>query len=83
MYHVYILKGSSNPKYYIGSTSDIRKRFEQHNLGQNTSTKRGKPWKLIYLETYPDKTIAQKRERNLKDFGRVWQNLKKRIDATS
>lgn len=80
MYHVYILKGLSNPKYYIGSTSNIKNRLKHHNQGGNPSTKRGIPWKLIYLETYLNKEIALDRERKLKDFGKIWQNLKKRID---
>lgn len=66
MYHVYILKSCKKDRYYIGCTSDIDKRFLQHNKGKTKSTRAYIPWKLIYKEAYSDKSMAYKREWHLK-----------------
>jgi len=79
MYYVYILQGNSNPPYYIGFTSDLRARFEQHNEGRNVSTVRGRPWTLLYYEAYIHESAARKREYVLKQYGKAWQVLKRRI----
>ncbi|MBU1071359.1 GIY-YIG nuclease family protein, partial [Patescibacteria group bacterium] len=33
-YYVYILKSFKNNSLYIGYTSNLKKRFKSHNLGQ-------------------------------------------------
>ncbi|MFH1111847.1 MAG: GIY-YIG nuclease family protein [Patescibacteria group bacterium] len=65
-YYVYILKSSIKERYYIGCTSNILKRLEEHNLGKTKSTKFYRPWKLVYKEEFDDKKIAYKREWHLK-----------------
>ena len=79
VYYLYVLKGSSNPSYYIGCTDDLRARFASHNRGGNTSTRRGRPWQLIYYEAFLRMDCAQQRERILKQRGKAWRELKKRI----
>jgi putative endonuclease len=49
---MYILKSLKDNKLYIGSTSDLRKRFKEHNLGLAISTKFRRPFKLVYYEAY-------------------------------
>ena len=66
MYFVYILKSEKSGQLYTGSTSDLRKRLSQHNLGQSTWTKGGVPWKLIYYEACLNLEDAQAREKYLK-----------------
>ena len=79
MHYVYVLVSESNkPENYIGETSDLRIRFEQHNSGKNAST-RGRKWRLVYYEAYASKKAAQKRERLLKKNGRSRQLLMRRI----
>lgn len=68
MYKVYILQSEINSKYYTGYSSNIEKRIEQHNQGQNISTKSGIPWKIIYTESYPNKKDAWLRERQIKSY---------------
>ena len=80
MFYIYVLKGSSNPSYYVGYTSDLKTRIENHNAGNNTSTRRGRPWRLIYYEAFSAKNLAQRREQILKQRGKAWQELKKRIE---
>ena len=76
---MYVLSGSSNPPFYIGHTSDLKKRFITHNQGRVSATKRGIPWKLIYYEAFLNLESAQDREMKLKQRGRAWQELKRRI----
>lgn len=66
MHYVYVLRGSSNPLYYVGYTSDLRQRLAAHNAGKNLSTKRGVPWSVLYYEAYLDREQACRRERQLK-----------------
>jgi putative endonuclease len=81
MYYTYVLRGHSNPPFYIGHTSDLKKRFANHNQGKVSATKKGIPWKLIYYEAFLNLNSAQDREMKLKQRGRAWQELKRRIDS--
>lgn len=65
-YYVYIIYSSAVDRYYIGYTSDPDARLIEHNLGATTSTRKGKPWILVYKEIYPNKTLAIKRENFIK-----------------
>ncbi len=65
-YTVYILYSASVDRFYIGYSSDIDRRLEQHNSNQSEYTKNKGPWQLVYREAYSDKSIAIKRERFLK-----------------
>lgn len=82
MYYVYVLKSTKNGKYYFGSTSDLKKRFYQHNHGYSTYTKTDAPWELVYYEAYCVKSLALKRELKIKQYGQTWRRLKERIDLT-
>ena len=39
MYYVYFLKSLNSDFRYVGYTSDLRKKFKDHNEGQNKSSK--------------------------------------------
>lgn len=77
MFYVYILK-SLEEKLYIGSTSDLRRRFREHNEGKSRSTK-GHTWHLVYYESYRSESDARARERRLKQQGQAMAQLKRRI----
>jgi len=79
VYYVYVLKSQKWNKPYIGITSDLIKRFKQHNSRNTKSTRYGIPWKLVYYEAYLDKADATKREAQLKKYGSAFGFLKKRI----
>jgi len=66
MYYVYVLSSKKNNDLYIGSCSDLRVRFEQHNNGEVQSTKAYRPWILIYYEAYRSKRDSGIREKRLK-----------------
>ena len=80
MFYVYILQSErdSNQIYY-GQTSDLKRRFSEHNAGENVSTKRYCPWKLIYYEAYAARSVALAREKQLKYYGQARTALKKRL----
>ncbi|MBU0569321.1 GIY-YIG nuclease family protein [Patescibacteria group bacterium] len=61
-----IQKVQKNGNIYIGLSSDLKTRYQAHNLGNVKSTKAFVPWKLIYYEAYKSKKDATKREKQLK-----------------
>ncbi len=66
MYYVYILYNTKTGKLYKGMTSDLKRRFRDHNKGKVVSTKGNKPWKLIYYEVFNNKKDARREELFLK-----------------
>jgi type I restriction enzyme S subunit len=72
-YWVYIVK-CNNDSNYIGFTSNLRKRWEQHlNGGGADWTKRYKPKYLMYWEEFDNQEDAIIREKKLKTgYGRKW-----------
>ncbi len=67
MYYVYILESLKKAKWlYKGSTSDLKRRLQEHNAGKNFSTAPYLPFKLIYCEAYLLKSDAEAREKYLK-----------------
>ena len=79
MFYVYVLKSLSNSRPYIGLTSDLRKRVAEHDAGYSTFTKSGRPWMLMYYEAFKVESFARQREKKLKQYGKRWGELKKRI----
>lgn len=65
-YYVYVLQSLKTDWIYVGSTSDLRKRFKSHNDGENVSTKSYIPFKLIFYEAYLSKKDALRREEYFK-----------------
>ncbi len=65
-HYVYVLQSQKDGMFYVGYTKDIRKRLDQHNSGQNQSTKERRPMKLIYWEGCINQQDATRREKYLK-----------------
>ena len=65
-YYVYVLQSEKDHKFYIGLTSDIRKRLDEHNSGKVSTTRSRRPLKLIYWEGCLNQQDAASRERYLK-----------------
>ena len=63
---VYILYSISRDRYYVGSTSDLEERLNRHNAGATTSTKSGRPWKVVYSEEFLTRSDSLKRENEIK-----------------
>jgi len=73
MWYVYILKSKKYKWFYVGITNDLINRFKLHNSGKVESTKKLKPFILIYYEAHNDRHDAAKREKFLKSgWGKNW-----------
>lgn len=66
MYFAYLAQSKKDNTYYIGSTSDLKKRIKEHNQGKTKSLKHKLPVKLIYFEGYASKRMVLKIEKELK-----------------
>ncbi len=66
MYVVYVLESLKDNKYYIGQTSDLNRRIQEHNQGRVRWTKAHRPWKVLYCEEFENRTEAIRREQFLK-----------------
>ena len=63
-----------NESFYVGATSDVRKRFAEHLSGQGARwTKFNKPVRIVHHEEFATSDEAFAREKELKTgFGRKW-----------
>jgi putative endonuclease len=61
-YCVYILFSQKDHLLYIGFTTNIERRLENHNAGGTTSTANRRPLQLIFCEFYLFEADARKRE---------------------
>ena len=61
-YCVYILFSQKDQFLYIGFTSNLEKRIQQHNEGYCKSTSSRRPLNLIFCEFYLFKEDAMNRE---------------------
>jgi len=66
MFYTYVLESLKDHKKYIGSTGDLKSRFERHNQGLVLSTKSRRPFKVIYFEKFDTLSEARWRERSFK-----------------
>jgi len=66
MYYVYVLKSEMDNLYYVGYSSDLKNRLEQHNNGLVPSTKNRRPLQLVYYEACLNQQDATHREKYLK-----------------
>lgn len=66
MYHIYILQSQKDKSLYIGYTTNLKKRFLDHNNGLSLATKYKRPYKLIFYEAFLDRIDAKHREVYLK-----------------
>jgi putative endonuclease len=73
-FSVYILFSSIRDSYYVGHTGDdLQERLRKHNSNHMGFTGRVGDWMIVYTETYPTKTAAYQREREIK----AWKSRKK------
>jgi putative endonuclease len=66
MFYVYVLHSETDLGLYIGYSTDLRRRLEEHRQGLAFATSFRGPWRLIYYEAYVEAEDAQGRERYLK-----------------
>lgn len=62
MHYVYVLLSQKDNKFYIGFTSDLKRRIKEHDDGKTQSTKSRRPLKLLYYEAHLSNNDALRRE---------------------
>jgi putative endonuclease len=81
MHYTYLLENQNDKSWYIGFTSNLKRRIFDHLSGNGAeTTKRKDGWVLIYYEAYLDKKDAEGRERFLKS-GSGRKYLKKQLNS--
>ena len=78
MWFTYALQSKKDGWLYIGMTSDVKRRLEEHNRGYNQSTRARTPFELFYLEEMGSRSEAREREKFLKS-GRGREFLRARL----
>ena len=69
-WYLYILK-CSDGSLYTGIARDLLKRLSEHEAGKGAKYTKGRaPFELVYKEGLPDRSIATKREIEIKSFSR-------------
>ena len=66
MFYVYLLYSTKDNGFYIGFSTDLKRRLSEHTRGASFATKSRGPWKLIYYEAYTEREDAEGREKFLK-----------------
>ncbi|WP_075997941.1 GIY-YIG nuclease family protein [Salaquimonas pukyongi] len=67
MKYAYMLQSKVNPsRYYVGSTRDLKKRFNAHNAGHSEHTRKYLPWELRGYVAFSEPAKADKFEAYLK-----------------
>jgi putative endonuclease len=64
--YVYLLQSIDSGWRYIGQTQNLQERIKRHNSGQEKSTKRYSPYRLLGYIKVKDRKEALKLERKLK-----------------
>ncbi|WP_077329917.1 GIY-YIG nuclease family protein [Virgibacillus siamensis] len=67
---VYILRCNDNT-LYTGYTNDLEHRLEMHREGKGAKYTRGRgPFQVLFVEKFPDKSEALRREYEIKQLTR-------------
>jgi predicted GIY-YIG superfamily endonuclease len=67
VFYVYLIGSlSSTEQRYVGVTTDLKRRLQEHNSGKSYHTSKFKPWRLVTYLAFSDRTKAGSFERYLK-----------------
>ncbi len=70
MYYVYLIE-CGDKTIYTGITTDIQRRFKEHNSGKGGAyTRSKKVKKVLYTEQFKTRSEALKRESEIKSWPR-------------
>ncbi len=79
MHYVYVLQAlDDRDVFYLGFSSNLKRRVEAHNATENVSTARHK-WRVVYYEAYWNEGAARRREATLKRSNSMRSQLMARI----
>ena len=66
MFFVYVIRSCKDGRFYVGLTSCVERRLNEHNHKRTKSTKGFVPWELCFYELFDTRLEARKREKYLK-----------------
>ncbi|MBS4066161.1 MAG: GIY-YIG nuclease family protein [Chitinophagaceae bacterium] len=66
MFTVYAIRSEIRNYIYAGMTVDLNRRLQEHNNGENRSTKAYRPFVLIYTETFATRVETRQKKKYLK-----------------
>lgn len=70
MWYLYIIR-TTKDKYYTGITTDVERRFLEHVSGKGAKYfKMDKPVEVVYTESLENRSLALKREYEIKQLTR-------------
>jgi putative endonuclease len=73
-YYVYILASRRYGTLYIGVTSNVRTRLEQHRAGRGSKfVRQYEVFRLVQVEKFASPQEAISREKQLKNWQRDWK----------
>src|SRR4029077_10845804 len=80
-FFVYVLgsQRKNDRRTYVGWTTDLKRRLEQHNAGRGAKSTRGRKWILLYSECCNTKSEAMSREWYIKHDTRFRNTLRATI----
>ena len=79
MWSVYIIQ-CADKTLYTGITNNLTKRLEMHELGKAAKYTKGRgPFRLVYQESYENRSLSTKREAEIKKFTK--QNKYKLVES--
>jgi putative endonuclease len=63
---VYVLLSRKDDNFYVGYTTDLPRRLDEHSQGRNTSTAPRRPFVLVHCEYHLSTIDAPRREKYFK-----------------
>ena len=66
MFFAYVLKSINHDFYYKGHCENLNQRLIQHNSGLTESIRPHIPFTIVYIEEFPTREEAIKREKYFK-----------------
>ena len=83
-FFVYILgsRRKADRRTYVGWTTDLDRRLQQHNAGTGAKSTRGRIWILLYSELCETKRDAMSREWHIKRDRKFRAKFRETLRAT-
>ncbi len=80
---VYVLGSwrENKVRTYVGWTTSIQRRLQQHNAGSGAKSTRGRQWVLLYFEKCNSRSEAMTREWHLKRDRKLRDTLREAMKA--
>ena len=67
MHYIHLLRSQKSPEHtYVGYTTNIKERLEEHNSGKSYHTAKERPWRLVTFLGFDEKEKAYQFEKYLK-----------------